>query len=381
MQSGAHEECLSLVKDALDAIQGGKPGSTSLAVRKLELASDLIDDKKLKKWCRFQLGGYAAKLPYPKDVDEDYVNNLFKVIKEIELSVTTDELNTRLTEAGGAFKSIEFIENVLARLNRERSGNDKTYYRNNLQDTVASTSNAAYSWSKKLYKTLSFGEIPSRQFNVIRDRVDSLLLDTCPEAIEKFMSAYERLSSSSSEDWSQALTAARRVIKSVADTIYPPRDTTKGDRKLGEEQYINRLWAFLDEHAISGSDKDMAKAHVNYLGSFLQRLNDKASKGVHADVSYNEAVKAVLYTYLTLGDILDLAGDSLEHRAREEGRVNLNSATLEELKNVPGISDDLAKEIIKRRVKKKFTKISELKEFKGVGPKSIEKISEKCVIF
>lgn len=381
MQTGAHEECLSLVKDALDAIQGGKPGSTSLAVRKLELASDLIDDKKLKKWCKFQLGGYSSKLPSPEKVDEKYVEELIKVINEIELSVTNEELQSRLSEAGGAFKSIEFVENVLARLNREKSGNDGVYYRTNLQQTVSASSNAAYSWSKKLYKTLSFGEIPSRQFNVIRDRVDSLLLDTCPDAIEKFMSAYERLSSSSSEDWSQALTAARRVIKSVADSIYPPRDTKKGDRKLGEEQYINRLWAFLDEHAVSGSDKDMAKAHVNYLGSFLQRLNDKASKGVHAEVSYTEAVRAVLYTYLSLGDILDLAGGSLEHKAKEDGRINLNTASIEELKNLPGISYDLAKEIVKRRVKKKFKNMSELKEFKGVGPRSIEKISEKCIIY
>ncbi|WP_286806081.1 hypothetical protein, partial [Marinimicrobium sp. UBA4209] len=72
------------------------------------------------------------------------------------------------------------------------------------------------------------------------------------------MSAYERLSSTSSEDWSHALTAARRVIKDVADSIYPPREAKLGERKLGNDQYINRLWAFLDENAKSGSDKDLA---------------------------------------------------------------------------------------------------------------------------
>lgn len=380
MPNGIHEETLILAREALDAIQLGKPGSTSLAIRKLDLASDLIDDKKLKRWCGFQLGRYETRLPYPEGIDEEYVSQLASKIKELKLPLTNEEIQPRLSISGGAFKSIEFIEHVLARLNREKSGNDGVFYRTNLQSTISVSSNETYSWATRLYKTLNFGEIPSRQFNVIRDRVDTLLLDTCPSAIEKFMSAYERLSSTSSEDWSHALTAARRVIKDVADSIYPPRETKPGERKLGNDQYINRLWAFLDENAKSGSDKDLAKAHINYLGSFIQRLNDKASKGVHSDVGYSEAVKAVLYTYLTLGDILELSGDALEKKAKEEGKVNLNTAELTDLKAVPGISEGLAKEIIKKRAKSKFRAFEELQEFPGVGPKTVEKIRHGCII-
>ncbi|MDI6003240.1 ComEA family DNA-binding protein [Cobetia marina] len=379
MSTGTYGECLELTKEALAAIQSGKPGCVTLAIRKLELCAHLLDDKKLKKWCRFQLGGYIHKLSIPESFDGESIDRFLKKLKYLDIPITDEELNVRLSTAGGGFKSIEFIEQVLARLNREKSGNDGTHYITNIQDVVSTSSNSAYTQATRLYKTLSFGEIPSRQFNVIRDRVDGLLLDICPEAVEKFMAAYERLSSASAEDWSQALTATRRVIKTVADTVYPPKEILKGQRKLGEEQYINRLWAFLDENAVSGSDKDLAKAHIDYLGVFLQRLNDKTSKGVHADVTYNEAVRAVLYTYLTLGDVLEFAGEGLYKIEKAQGKLNINSATREELASIPELNDTLIKEVIKRRVKEKFSSIDELLIFKGVGEKTVEKIKAKCV--
>lgn len=379
MSSGVHGECLGLVRDALDAIQNGKQGNVSLSIRKLELCAQLLDDKKLKKWCKFQLGGFVSVLPSSEELDDEYITELGSKIQEYDIPITNEEIVPRLRVSGGGFNSIEFIEQIMAKLNREKSGNDGTYYRTNLQKVITVTSNSSYSQATRLYKMLSFGEIPSRQFNVIRDRVDNLLLDICPEAVEKFMAAYERLSSGSSEDWSHALTAARRVIKSVADAVYPPKETAKGQRKLGEEQYINRLWAFLVENAESGSDKDLTKVHIDYLGTFLQRLNDKACKGVHAEVSYNEAVRAVLYTYLTLGDVLEFASTGFEKLSQAEGKININRATKSELECVSGISDELAKKIIKRRVKKAFSNLNELSEFKGVGPKTVERIKQECV--
>jgi len=379
MSSGSHNECLHLVVEAINSIQQGKQGCVSLSVRKLELCAQLLDDKKLSSWCRFHLGGYSSILTKSDIIDQKYATEVAKKLIELKIPFEeNDEVMTRLGDSGGGFESIEFIEATMSRLNKEKSGNDGTHYRSNLQRTISAVSNAAYSKSTKLYKTLNFGEIPSRQFNVIRDRVDNLLLDICPDAVEKFMAAYERLSSSSAEDWSHALTAARRVIKSVADTIYPPQNTQKNNRKLGEEQYINRLWAFLDENALSGSDKDLAKVHIDYLGSFLQKLNDKASKGVHSDVSYEEAVRAVLYTYLTLGDILEFAKSGFEKIAQRERKININKASKDQLSIVPGITDSLAKAIIKRRVKKPFISIDDLLEFKGVGTKTIEKLKEQC---
>ena len=381
MTTGVHEQCLSLAKEAIEAIQNGKEGSTSLAVRKIELCAQLLDNKPLQRWAKFTLGGYAYSLPTAEVMDQEYADKVVQRTQELKIPLSEDELRHRLGESGGGFNSIELVERAMTRLNREKLANDGTHYRNNVQRVIVATSNAASLHATGIFKRLSFGEIPSRQFNTIRDRVDNLLLDLCPEAIEKFMVAYERLASSSAEDWSHALTAARRIFKSVADSLYPPRETPEGARKLGEEQYINRLWAFLEENAAAGSDKDLAKAHIKYMGAFLQRLNEKASKGVHAEVSYEEAVRAVLYTYLTLGDLLEFAGKGLKKVVEQSGKVNINDAPLEDLVKIPGVSNALAKEIVKRRVKRKFKSLEELTTFKGIGPKTIEKMREHCVAY
>ena len=381
MTAGIHEQCLSFAKEAIEAIQSGKEGSTSLAVRKIEFCAQLLDNEPLQRWAKFTLGGYASSLPTAKVVDEQYAEKIVQKIKELEIPLSMDEYLHRLWESGGGFNSIEYVERLMARFNREKRGNDGTHYRDNIQKVIVATSNAAHFHATGIFKQLSFGEIPSRQFNAIRERVDNLLLDLCPEAVEKFMVAYERLASSSSEDWSHSLTAARRILKSVADSLYPPRETPTGARKLGKDQYINRLWAFLDENAEAGSDKDLTKAHIDYMGAFLQQLNQKASKGVHAEVSYGEAVRAVLYTYLTLGDLLEFAGKGVKKAVSQTDKVNINDAPLQELVKIPGISSILAKEIVKRRVKMKFASLDELTTFKGVGPKTVQKLRGYCVAY
>ena len=134
------------------------------------------------------------------------------------------------------------------------------------------------------------------------------------------------------------------------------------------------MWAFLEENLASSSDKDLAKAHIDYLGSFLNRLNAKASKGVHATVTYEESVRSILYTYLTLGDLLEFAPKQLGMKLTGGKKINVNSASVEDLSKTPGITRDFAKEIVKARVKEPFAKLDELNRMKGVGPKTIEKL-------
>ena len=371
---GTHAKCQELCWEALETLQITKTGAVSSAVRKLQVCAHLLDDKKLKKWCSFQLGEFVYKLPTESgELNDNYVNEVISKLKELGIPFSIEEVAPRLGNSGGGFESIEFIEEVLDQLTKGKKGNDGTYYRTNLLKTISSCRNAVSQRAAQLYASFAFGDIPSRQFETIREKVDNLLLELCPEAVEKFMSAYNGLNSKSSEDWSLALTSCRRVIKAVADSLFPPTDKQKNGRKLGEEQYINRLWAFLDEQLEAGSDKDLAKAHVDYLGSFLQRLNDKASKGVHAAVSHEEAVRVVLYTYLTLGDILELTPTTLANALHETGKVDLNSASLGQLRNVQGINDNIAKEILKKRTKSKFTSTDQLLEIKGVGKRTLEK--------
>jgi competence protein ComEA len=59
-----------------------------------------------------------------------------------------------------------------------------------------------------------------------------------------------------------------------------------------------------------------------------------------------------------------------------KGKLNINSASFEELVKVPGIGPKTASLILERRQREKFRSIEELKEIKGIGDKKLQKLKE-----
>jgi competence protein ComEA len=62
-------------------------------------------------------------------------------------------------------------------------------------------------------------------------------------------------------------------------------------------------------------------------------------------------------------------------------KVNLNSATVEQLQSLPGIGPAIAKNIIDHRTKiGKFNRIEEVINVKGIGEKKFQKIKDRLVL-
>lgn len=96
-------------------------------------------------------------------------------------------------------------------------------------------------------KELFFGQVNANIFEKYRQYVDEKLKQIAPEAFEQFVSAYRRLQEGDIEPRSKALVSCRRILKTLADKLYPPQDKPMvcadgKDRVLDEEKYINRLW-------------------------------------------------------------------------------------------------------------------------------------------
>jgi DNA uptake protein ComE-like DNA-binding protein len=226
----------------------------------------------------------------------------------------------------------------------------------------------AHEFSSVLFNQLKFSSTISNCFDILKSAVDDKLLDLNPTLAEQLMLAFKSVSSTSNEEWSQALTTCRRLLEGLADQLYPAStEPTKG-RVLGQTQYVNRLWAFMDKSIESDSNKELAKTHVDLLGAWMEKTNKIANKGVHTEVQQLEAVKAVFHTYLVVADLLDYLTFSPSLK-----QIDINSASIDEIEALLGVNRNIAKEIIKARVQYgKLDKIL-LSKVHGIGSKTLEK--------
>lgn len=177
-----------------------------------------------------------------------------------------------------------------------------------LFDIVKILYNRVYRETINILSDLKFGGIIETIFEDTKKLVDSKLVDVCPDAIEKFTSAYERLKETNPESWAQAVTTCRRIFKDFADAIYPPKDTPVKGRKVGEDEYINRLWVFASENIKSDTNKKLIQSEVEYIGRRIDSLYELTCKGTHAEITKDEAERAIIRTYLLIGDLIKLGG-------------------------------------------------------------------------
>src|SRR5262249_26578957 len=56
------------------------------------------------------------------------------------------------------------------------------------------------------------------------------------------------------------------------------------------------------------------------------------------------------------------------------GRIDLNRATSEELRKLPGIGTKLSERIVETRKRRTFTSVDELRRVPGIGPKTLQRL-------
>lgn len=379
---------LQLVDESLKELESAK-GSVLSAIQKLQRASGIVDDNDKKLWCSIQLGDpqYTGPLkellkfllehtdPKTKEYQEglkEHEHTLTELGLNHSVHYSNEELNVKANKSGGGYLNIGFIEERYADLVRTKSGNDGTYYKNNLNSHINYVKKKAHELASQLYSQLKFSGTVSNSFDLLKNAVDDRLLDLNPMIAEQLMLAFKSVSSNKEEEWSQSLTTCRRLLEGLADELYPPTKEKFNGRPVGQAQYVNRLWAFMDNSIQSDSNKDLAKSHIDFLGSWLEKVNKLANKGVHAEVGQLEAVKSVFHTYLVVADILGY----LEDTGKRASKPSISTASLDELEALLNISRNTAKEIVKTRVKEGGIDLEILAGIKGIGAKTVERAKE-----
>ena len=210
------------------------------------------------------------------DKTEPTIKHLQGVCKKLDtqglkenIHYCIDEVNAKNPVSGGGYANIGFIEEKYADLVRRKTGNDGTYYKTYLNIHLSYVRKKAHELATNLHNRLKFSGTVANCFDVLKNQVEDKLLDLEPALAEQLMLSFKAISSTNKEEWSQSLTTCRRLIEGIADRLQPASNEKIKGRSLGQGQYINRLWTFMDSAIESKSNKELAKAHVDFLGSCL----------------------------------------------------------------------------------------------------------------
>lgn len=383
-------EALLIIEEALSELESPK-GRVQSAVQKLYRAARIIQNNNVMIWCAIQLGETKYTYPieklialYSKSTEvsrkskefEDKLNKRFDALNSLNLKqyihYSNDEVTIKADASGGGYANIGFIEDRYTDLVKVKSGNDGTYYKHNLNRHINFVKKKAHALASEIYNELKFSGTVKSSFDILKSSVDDKLLDLNPVLAEQIMLMFKAVSSDKEEEWSHALTTSRRILEGLADELFPPCDTKLNGRSLGKTQYMNRLWAFMDKSIQSESNRELAKTHIDFLGSWMEKINRISNKGVHAEVNQLEAVKAAFHIYLSISDILEY----LDPNKSKKPTANINTSSLDELESVLGVSRKIAKEIVKARVQEGQLTEKTLAKVPGVGPKTLKKAKE-----
>jgi hypothetical protein len=129
-----------------------------------------------------------------------------------------------------------------------------------------------------------------------------------PALSEKLYAAFKSFEfHDSSEQLAQVALSCRRFLEKLADVLYPPGPARADGRKVGQAEYRNRLWAYVEDH-LDGTDESVALVNLKDLGDRVDRLDELANKGVHAREIDARAIHRLLISLVVLSsDLLSIA--------------------------------------------------------------------------
>ncbi|MFI1770169.1 hypothetical protein [Thalassobellus citreus] len=378
------EKGILLLEEVLENLQNPKLPLFN-SIQKLNRIGKLLNEEKLTIWTEVQLGNVLFTQPIQNWLDS-YTENerenskeskkdlkeKFEKLEEIGINLanifTSEELSAKSIESGGGLNNIGFVEEKYNDFIKSKRGNDGTFYKSNLSSNLSIVKAIAYKKASAYHKKYAYESLPESNFEILKANVEDVLFEIDPELAEKLMLVFKSVSSDKPEEWSQALTSCRRFFEKLADNLFPATDEKLNGRSLSKENYINRLWAYMDKSIESKSNRDLAKKHVDLLGLYLQGTYKIANKGVHSHITRIESIKTVMHIYLVCADLLDyLDKDKFINK-----KPDIYNASLDELEVVGNISRKIAKEIIKLRVNKSKITEEDLKKIPGVGIKTLK---------
>lgn len=333
----ALSEALDLSNEILKNIELSELPLTNVALKASRLAR-LLNDFDVQKIMGYEVGGYPKLQPNTVSTETWQLaiaagrgfsseDSKTKEIRERIFSESIGELEEelRLGEASLAAARDPDVSVTSANPSQFVHGPPGNHVeRNQARMRIAKASKRLASrrafihdYASRKHYELKLSDIADDVFNRTRERVDSAIGVTVPDAVQRLSAVYENLQSENPEDWSNAVHSCRRILQDLADAVFPPQDEDRiaivsGKEqavRLGKDNYINRIIAFVEDSSYSKRYEHLVGSHLKFLGERLDSIFKAAQKGSHDTiVSREEADRYMIYTYLIVGDILSLQG-------------------------------------------------------------------------
>jgi hypothetical protein len=340
-----NKELLELSESILSDLENGK--SLEDVVSRCKKIARLRNDETAIKWFSLELNGYQYNnLPtgvqstdvFPIALSAgrgfQYFNETTKTnesrmwpesISSIEATINSNQsaldnlkpptnYTPAVTKAGdsgflaGATFVQESYRDVLNAIRIQQ--NNLVSVINSKKTLLSKIRNAVYDYVLAVNLQLKFENITESIFQQTKIKVDKKLQRIDPNIMKKFVAAYDRLSSTNEEEWSQAMSSCRNALKAFVDAVFPAQKEnfiTKDKRSLEvtDIKVKNRLIAYIDKKT-KGNNRKLLIARVSDLESRLHSLEDMLSQGTHEGITKSDVNMCIIETYFLIGSLLEV---------------------------------------------------------------------------
>lgn len=325
------EKALLACEKVVEGIEDNTITTTAALLLCLKIAR-LTNDENSILWLKYEYGGY------PRTKDDHIESNAFAIAWEHGRGDT---------KKGQKYIFVELASELEEKIHAEQKavnnfttqgasvGGDNAYIAmNNLTSAIAQNTGSYvvsiaecqkklsklkstyYEYALKKLIELSFGNVATSVFDRYREQVDNYFAELSEETIIKLQAIEGKLSSGNPEMYSQALTTCRRLFECTADELFEKycydNEGELYKTKSGKEinvsgsHYKNKLSAVIETLEDKSADKTLIGSNIIYLLDWIDNLIALQCKGVHSNITKQDAERCVLQTYMCLGDVLNM---------------------------------------------------------------------------
>lgn len=321
MKKSKLDEAREIANELLDDFET-KNSPIDLLLMKTKRLARMMRDTDAQEWLDYEIKGYPIDFNFSKIgtckkyaisggrlTDEKYYT--FSLPNIEATSKTSEHVFKTKAISNSSLKAKDFLEQRATEtlITNQQKVQDAQKNKHVSDHTLFISLKAAiHNYITDIYLSIEFGDAAQDIFEQSREDVDTFIRIHCPKAAEKLVAINERMQDNSPESMSSALTSCRRLLMTIADSIFPPQkekwiDQKGKERKVGVEEYKNRLLAYIGSDIDGKSSFAIISSEVEHLASKLDAIYEKSCKGVHNDISTKEARLAVVHTYLFIAEL------------------------------------------------------------------------------